>query len=271
MIGKLLWLTYRKLRPAFGIPFAFVLMAGAFFGILGSELLLVALGFLFIDLFGNFYNDYWDFVEDKENKRRDKFTTLGFVSPRISLYISFVLAAIGIFFLLHGTPSLFSVGISYLFLLLIYSHKKIRLKGRLAGYALVSSPFFILPLAIASSYGLTAVSALPLSLFFFSQCIYILCQKDSTDLKDKNNIFISYGCKKAFKVTALFAALSSLSLFLIASLYPVLFLAWCLNLVSKTMNLDHIWRNSITKEKRSNFVLLEFISHYLSIGGVVLA
>jgi len=260
---------YRKLRPAFGIPLAFVLMTGIFLNVLNTLLIMTALGFFFIDLFGNFYNDYWDFAEDVKNKRKDKFTTCGILSAKKVLCLSMIFASVGILFLLFTNMSLIFLGVFYTFLLFIYSHNRVRLKGKVVGYCIVSFPYFLLPLAISISNGLPTTNALPLSAFFYFQCIYILCQKDSTDTNDVDNVFIKNGWYQSFKITTFFGVLSSITLLLITFFNPVILFMWIFNLIAKTMNLFHIGQKTITRSKRGGFILMEFISHYLSLGGLL--
>lgn len=263
-----MWLVYRKLRPAVGIPVAFVIISGAFLGSVNIHLILVALGFMFIDLFGNFYNDYTDYAEDVRNERKDKFTTLGLISRNTALHISIILAFAGFAFLYGAGSMPLALGILLAFLLFLYSNRLVRLKGKLIGYAM-SFPYFILPLLIAYNAGKPVIDFLPLAFFFYFQCIYILCQKDSTDTKDDGNLFINTGWAKSFAITCIFAAASLLSLFYLSFLYPVVLLAFILNLAAKTGNLYHIGRRSITRKQRSNYMLADFISHYLIAAGMI--
>lgn len=264
---KIMWLTYRKLRPAVGIPAAFTLMSGFIMGVVNPQLVVAALGLLFIDLFGNFYNDYWDFKEDVRGKRKDKFTTSGVMSRNGALTVSAVSAAIGFCLLLFSTPALFALGLALFLLLLLYSHEAVRFKGKLWGY-LMSFPYFFLPFAV--TYGSEVSSPLmlfPLSFFFYFQCIYILCQKDSTDMKDESNLFLNSGWEKSVRVTEVFAALSFLSLMSLSLLNPLIILACIPSTIAKMKNLNHIRRRTITKERRGNFMLVEFASHYISLTG----
>lgn len=262
MKGNLLWLVYKKLRPALGIPFAFVLISGAFLGILNLQIITLAFGLFFIDLFGNFYNDYCDFAEDVRNKRKDKFTTCGVIRQKTTLHISIGMIITG-FIILFNTHTFFLLfGILLAFLLFAYSHKALRLKGKLFGYAM-SFPYFILPLLIAFVFDTHTKNALALGLFFYFQCMYVLCQKDSTDTKDESNLFISKGWNLSFKITTFFAVLSNVSLLYLSTTNISLLPAWILNTFAKAGNLKHIRVRTITRNQRSNYILAEFLSHYL--------
>jgi 4-hydroxybenzoate polyprenyltransferase len=269
MNGKIAWLMYRKLRPALGIPFAFVIMSGVFLGVFSHTILVMAVGFLFIDLFGNFYNDYWDYPEDKRNKRLDKLTTCGFISVRTAFWLSWLFASIGLLFLLFTDVLFFMLGALYAFILFLYSHESVRLKGSVAGYNIVAFPFFLLPLLMAYVNGISLAAGIPLALFFFLQYSYILCQKDSTDRKDKTNLFIAKGWKKSVMITAAFAAGASLALLLVSST-PLLLAAWMLNASAKACNIYSIGRGTITRPLRSNLMLLEFAAPYMFAAGLFL-
>jgi 4-hydroxybenzoate polyprenyltransferase len=269
-VSEVFWLIYRKTRPALGIPFAFVLMSFAFFGIFNLQMIITAFGFFFIDLFGNFYNDHCDFREDVENGRMDKFTTSGVIDIKTAMRVSIIFALSGIGLLLLTSLSLLALGVFYAFLLFAYSYKGIRLKGKISGYALVSSPYIFLPVIIAEIYGFPLFDALFLSLFFYFQCMYILSQKDSTDTKDRENLFTKNGWKKSSNMVTLFAALSSVSLLSVSVYFFPLVLVWILNLFSKLLNVNKIRKNTITRSERSRFVLVEFLTPYLfALGGLI--
>jgi 4-hydroxybenzoate polyprenyltransferase len=268
--AKVLWLIYRKLRPALGISFAFILMSGIFFGAFNFQLIVTAFGFLFIEVFGNFYNDCCDFSEDMRNKRKDKFTTSGLIGTETALSLSILFASIGLFLLVHTSISLMLLGILYVFLLFIYSHRSVRLKGKVFGYAIVSSPFFLLPIIMANMHELPLPSSVPLSLFFYFQCMYLLCQKDSTDPKDRKNIFQLHGWERSSNIIMFFGVSASLSLLFLCIFNPILIFVWMFNAVSKIFNIDNIRRKTVTRKTRSRFVLLEFVTPYLySIGGAL--
>ncbi len=257
-------MVYRKLRPALGIPFAFVLMSGAFLGVINFQIIIFAFGLFFIDLFGNFYNDYCDFAEDIRNKRKDKFTTCGVMGQKTTLHISIGMVITGFLILLNTHTPFLLFGILLAFLLFAYSHKALRLKGKLFGYAM-SFPYFILPLLIAFVFDIHTKNALALGLFFYLQCLYILCQKDSTDTKDDSNLFLSKGWNLSFKITTFFAILSNVLLLYLSTTNTILLLAWILNTFAKVSNLKHIMFRTITRKQRSNYILTEFLSHYMFI------
>ena len=238
-------------------------------GFFNTNLLLVALGFLFIDFFGNFYNDYWDFEEDVKNKRKDKFTTSGIISKKATLNLSVLFALMGILVLFNTVLLIAILGTIYLFSLFLYSHKWIRLKGKVIGYMIISFPFLILPSVLAHAYDLVSQTVLPLSIFFFTQYTYILCQKDSTDIKEKNNIFVSQGWEESSNITAFFALLASLSLFLLSLNFIPLIFIWFLNLSSKFLNLNKIRHKTITRLERSKLIFIEFLTHYLIVAMVL--
>ena len=263
MNRKILWLLYRKLRPALGIPFAFTIMSGVFLDVFSYNILFIALGFLFMDMFGNFYNDYWDYPEDMRNRRKDKLTTCGFISVKTALRTSIIFAIIGSIFLMSANMLLLSLGILYVFILFAYSHERVRLKGKVIGYNTVAFPFFLLPILIANANGISLLTSLPLALFFFFQYSYILCQKDSTDTKDKTNLFLSHGRKRSTYISGFFASLASMSLLSISFMSVALVLLWAFNLFSKTYNLNRIRLGTITRSLRSNLILVEFVTPYL--------
>ena len=267
MKRKILWLMYRKLRPAFGIPLAFVLMTGIFLNVLNTLLIMTALGFFFIDLFGNFYNDYWDFAEDVKNNRKDKFTTCGILSAKKVLCLSMIFASVGILFLLFTNMSLIFLGVFYTFLLFIYSHNRVRLKGKVVGYCIVSFPYFLLPIVISHTQEIPILNALPLSLFFYFQCAYILCQKDSTEMKEYDNLFTNKGWKKSSEITIFFGICSSTFLLFLCLLNPILILVWLFNGFSKFLNLDNIRKRTITTHQRRRYVLMEFMTPYFYLVG----
>lgn len=271
MKGGVAWLTYRKLRPALGIPFAFVLMSGFFLGTLGSGTLIAAAGLMLVDLFGNFYNDYADFADDSRSGRKDKFTTSGSISRKSSLRISILFLAGGMCVLAFSGAVMLALGGLLAFLLFAYSHPALRLKGKVSGYAAVSLPYFLLPLAMAQSGGLHLLVALPLSAFFYMQCIYILCQKDSTDTWEKDSIFVKNGWERSYAATFYAAVLSSASMLFISLLNFFFVFPLLLGAVAKAANLRAIKGRNVNRKSRGNFVLMEFISHYTYAGGVFFA
>ena len=268
--AKVLWLIYRKLRPALGISVAFILMSGIFLGVFNFQLLVAASGFFFIELFAAFYNDYWDFSEDIKNNRKDKFTTCGIISTRACLYISLLFAFIAFIFLLFTDVPLLILGIPYLILGFVYSHEKFRLKGRVIGYAILSSPFFMIPIIIALTNGISLLRALPVSAFLFFQYIYILCQKDSTDTRDKKNVFLTHGWKKSSNIIMFFGISASIPFLLLCLSSPPLIFLWIFNTFLKFLNINDLRRMVVTRTRRGRLILLEFATPYLYLVGGVL-
>ncbi len=231
------------------------------------NLFTAAFGFLFLALFGDFYNDYWDYDEDIRNKRKDKFTTSGFLAKEQVKDISYILAAAGIITLWFINLLIFVLGLYYIALLIAYSHPSIRLKGSIKGYMTLASFFFLLPLSLIFTLNTTSLLFAALfGLFFFSQYTYILCQKDSTDTRDNKNLYLSHGWKRSTKVTALFGALSSITLLLISFVNPYFIFIWLLNLFAKMLNISKILRMTVTRKQRGRIVLLEFVTPYMFLG-----
>jgi len=265
-----LWLIYRKLRPALGISVAFILLSGVFLGVFNMSLVMAALGFFFIELFGAFYNDYSDFPEDIRNNRKDKFTTCRIISTKTCLDWSVIFAMVGFVFLFFTNYLLMFLGIFYLFLMYLYSNKKVHLKGRISGYLILSSPFLLLPPFVAVMNGSPLLMALPLSLFFFLQYMYILCQKDSTDPADKKNPFKTCGWKRATGIATLFAVSASIPLLFICIQNPYLIIVWAFNVTIKFTNLYHISKRTITRSLRGRIILLEYLTPYIYFAGGIL-
>ncbi len=80
MHRKMLYIIYKRVRPAFGLPLGFILMYGVFVNNITIPLLLTGAAFVLIEIYGGFYNDYWDYDEDLRNKRNDKFITCGILT-----------------------------------------------------------------------------------------------------------------------------------------------------------------------------------------------
>ena len=258
------YLVYRRLRPALGLPFGFIVMYGAYTGNLDVHLLLAGLGFVFIEVMGGWYNDYWDYEEDIQNGRRDKFTTAGYLSRRQMRDLSFAAAGIGLLFLLFTNLTVLSLGIYYVILFIGYSNPKIRLKGHVPGYLILSTAFLLLPAALNTLFARqTTARDAYFTLFCFFQFTYILCQKDATDLKDKNkNLFLDNDWNTASFYCTAFAVLASAGL-LASSPTPAIFIVWTCNALTKTANLTEIWKKKLTRKLRSRLILLEFLTPYL--------
>jgi len=264
------YLIYRRVRPPIGLPMGFVLMYGAFAGY-SQELILAAAGFFLVHLFGDLYNDYHDYGEDIKNGREDKITTAGFLSPMQVRNLSFLFLSLSLLLLLFSGPLMLSVGLYYALLLVAYSHPGIRLKGGIRGYAAFSSVFVVMPVSFLFAFPQGIMLSALFSAFCFTQAMYILCQKDSTDTKDRKNLFLGHGLRRSSIVVASFGSLSSLSLLLICLQVPVLLPVWALNLASKALNINGIRKGTITRRTRGRLVLLEFVTPYLFSGGVLIA
>ena len=87
---SILYLVYRRLRPSLGIPFGFILMYGMYTGTVTPVLLMAATGFFLMHLFGDTYNDYCDYEEDRLNKRDDKLITRGVLTRKDVKIVSIV-------------------------------------------------------------------------------------------------------------------------------------------------------------------------------------
>jgi len=270
-MNKILYLTYRRVRPGFGVPFASILMYGAFNGGLTWSIFIAALGFMLLEVFGGFYNDYWDYDDDIKNKRKDKFTTLGLLNKYQARNLSFLIAAIGLVFIWFTNIFVFVISLYYSILFILYSHPLTHLKGSVKGYMIATSMYLILPFTLNTLIGAeTTLYGFMFGLFFFFQFTYILCQKDSTDKKDSTNLFMIHGWERYTKITALFGALSSLSLLLISFINPYFILIWALNAFVKFLNINSIRKKTITRKLRYRIVLTEFFTPFIYLIGVVI-
>lgn len=269
MIGKLLWLIYKRVRAAFGLAFGLILMYGAYNHVLNYKLFWAASGLMLLHLFGDCYNDYWDYEEDARNKRKDKLTTGNFLTRKQLQIISFLILFSGLAILQSINGVLFSTGIAYSLLLWAYSHPYMRLKKyNLLGYALTESPWLLMPLILNSLFSIPlTASTLFFVLFYFSQYMYILCQKDSTDMNDTTNLFIKKGWKTASLYCIFFAIFSSYSLFLISTISLSLTFVWIFNLSIKLLNVSMIYFEKIERTARGRLVLADFITPYLFVFG----
>ena len=260
---SILYLVYRRLRPSLGIPFGFILMYGMYTGTVTPVLLMAATGFFLMHLFGDTYNDYCDYEEDRLNKRDDKLITRGVLTRKDVKIVSIVLFVLALCILFFTNMYVFILGIFYALVLTAYSYPTIRLKGKIRGYLVFSSAFLFFPLALATLGDFQMKVVLLFTGFFFFQVMYILCQKDSTDLKDRINIYKKHGWKQATGMAAGFAMLSSVFLFFISLSSPFLVLVWGANLLLKVFNLLKISSKTITRETRSNFILGEFLTPFV--------
>ena len=268
MSGNLLWLVYRRLRPAIGTSFAFILMYGVLTQTISYSLFFIAVGFMLIHLFGDCYNDYHDIDEDMRNKRQDKLILNEVISPRNFRNLSFVFLISGVALVAFSNTFMLVAASWCALLAFAYSYPEIHLKKyNLLGYLLGSSvwipTFLILDLQLL---GTVSMFGLLFILFSFSQFVFILCQKDTTDRKDNSNLFLSRGWKKSFRITAFFGMLSSLSLLLISLTEEMFIFLWILNFVIKILLLNKIRLNIITRSERSRLVFGEFLTPYLYVG-----
>lgn len=266
-----IYLVYRRLRPALGLPLGFILMYGTYTGSLNPSILIAGIGFFFMHLFGDFYNDYWDFEIDIKNNRMDKFTTIGLLKRYQIMNLSLLNSFLALVFLAFTNIWIFILGIYYLVLLICYSNPKVHLKGHITGYLALASMFLFLPIAL-NSLSTTELSLFSLifALFFFTQFMYILCQKDSTDINDEINIFINEGWRQSSVITLILATLGSLLFLVICTSSTWLISLWLINVFSKILNVNKIWKKEITRELRSKLILLEFLTPYLYVGVVYL-
>lgn len=270
---NLFYLVYKRLRPAFGLPFGFILMYGAYTSSLTALLLLVGLGFVFIHLFGDCYNDYRDYGEDLRNKRWDKLTVCRNLSIEDMRSLSFLLLIIGLMVLASIDILLLALGLYYAVLLWAYSQPSIRLKNyNVFGYGVVASTFLFLPPALAFFFHTFPLGGVIISsILFFSQYTYILCQKDSTDLRDTGrNLFLDRGWGRSSLITSIFAILSSLSLFCMCVGNFGLLLIWAINAYLKILNVTKIWGKEISRGLRSKLILVEFLTPCLYVGVMIL-
>lgn len=273
MTGKMLWAGYRRIRTSLGLAFGLILMYGAYNNILGYKLFLAASGFMLLHLFGDCYNDYWDYEEDIRNKRKDKLTTNNFLKRGQIRSISFLILLLGLALLGFTNRYLFLTGAAYSLLLLAYSHPFMRLKKYdLAGYALTESPWLAVPLLLGTFFSIPYhETTLMFSLFFFFQYMYMLCQKDSTDLNDETNLFKRRGWRAASLYCIFFALLSSFALFFISASSMPLAFVWLMSTGVKMKNTGMIYRKKIERDVRGRIVLVEFLVPYLYVGGRLLA
>ena len=264
---KVLYLIYKRLRPGLGLTFGFILMYAILANGITVPLFLTAVGFLLLALYGDLYNDYWDYDEDVRNKRKDKFIIAGLITRNQSKYISFLFAAGGLLLVWFVNIFIFILALYSFILHTSYSHPRIRLKGSIKGYVAFTSIFLFLPFGLlfitaASSLLFTAL----FGLFYFFQGNYILCQKDSTDTKDTTNLFLKHGWEKSTRITAVFGILSSLSLLLLSFVNIYFILVWVLNVFAKIFNINKIRIKTITKVTRYRLILIEFLTPYLYLG-----
>jgi 4-hydroxybenzoate polyprenyltransferase len=265
-LAKVAYMVYRKTRPALGIPVAFTVMYAAAAGLPLNTSIMLAFSLFCIDLFGGLYNDYWDLEEDLRNGRTDKPTTLKLLGRKQLLIISYLIGLLGLSSILLLGYSFAAFGLYYILLLIGYSHPRIRLKGSPEGYAMMSSIYLLFPLSMGLANFKDTHQMLVFAAFFSTQVAYILCQKDSTDMKDESNLFIRSGWDKASFLTLSYAICSSIFLLILCLQKPYLAAIWAFNLVSKILNVSKILTHSITRKIRGRLILAEFLTPYLYAG-----
>lgn len=266
-------MVYRRLRPAIGTSFAFMMMYAALAQGISTSYLFLALGFMLIHLFGDCYNDYYDVGEDIRNKRTDKLILSGAISREKFLYLSFLILVAGLALVAFSYQVMLLPASWYVLLLFFYSHPTIRLKKyNIAAYLLGGSVWIMAFLLLeVQSYAKVSKFGVVFALFSFSQFVFILCQKDATDKKDTANLFLSRGRRTSFQITAFFGAFSSLLLFLISIGNIFFTILWILNALTKTLLLGKIRQGTITRSERGRLVLAEFLMPYLYIAGGLFA
>jgi len=260
-------LVFKRIRPAIGCA-GYVLITAAFAGLFNLQVILFMLSFALIYVAADLYNDYSDYHEDLRNERTDKLTVSGIVSPENMKRMSFVVCAVSLL-LSSWNPALLLFTIFSGLVFYSYSDHRIRLKKyTVKGYVVFALVFPLLPFAIPYAFSvapLPLVTALALALYLFSQIMYILCQKDSTDKKDDINLFIKHGHSKSVNYCALFAFLSAAPLvFLSLNALPLLAVAGA-NAALKAANVLHI-STGATREFRSRIMLFEHLTPVIYTG-----
>jgi len=269
-VKRVLWLMYKRMRVGFAF-FGLILMYGAYTNNFTISLLLIGLGFTCIELFGACYNDYQDYEEDVLNNRKDKLILTGLIKRKQMRNLSFFLCFIGLLLLWFMNLTIFLIGLYYSFWLLVYSHPKYHLKRyNVIGYGIVESVWLLLPISLSLFFLRSlSMSVIFLTFFCFFQYVYLLCQKDSTDLKDKTNLFLKHGWKKASFMCIVFASMASLFLFIISFSSIILLLVWIINGIIKIFNIHKIYNKNINRKLRSRLILGEFLTPYFYIFGVL--
>ncbi len=272
---KKVFLAGKRIKPAIGIILPFTLLHAALFNVFSIESVFIAIGFASIYLFADMFNDFYDLHEDLRNERKDKLLISTGMKKRQILHMSY-------FFLVFGVTLLFGfsavLGAAGLFLAIAgwaYTHPFVRLKKyEVYGYVLSSTPFFALPFALSSHYGREfSISLALLAVFSYTQYVYILCQKDATDLKDDVNLFLKRSNTVASLITGAFSITASLAILAVAMLsgLQLLLIVWIANLAIKLKNLSGIYSKSIGRGKRFRLTTYEFISHYAFFVAALLA
>ena len=271
---RIAWLLYKRLRTGIGVTLGFAVMYGAYTRTIFTDFwawLPIALGFWFIHIHGDLFNDYYDYEEDKRNKRTDKWTTNGLVSKRGILRLSVAVALTGLAVLATINIYVFLTGLAFALTSILYSHPALRAKRfELNGYLLITLPIFLFPVAWNTAFGRPfSAQDLLVGLFFGFHYLYLCCQKDSTDPRDCTNIFIRHGWQTASLVCIAFGVIAS-ALFLSVATTLALFAVWTQNVVSKIVNLRAIYTKNVSRSMRARIILSEFATPYLYLGASML-
>jgi len=249
-------------------------MYGAFTNNFSLPLILVAIGIFFIEFFAAVINDFYDYERDLKNNRIDKWIVAGLLSRKQMLYISLSTLIASVLVLSFTSILVLFVGVYYLFLAFLYTFPaKFKLKNfHIKGYLLASTPWIVMPFTL-SLLLLKPISILEFifAAFFYSQYLYLLSQKDSTDLKDNlkddTNIFISGKWSSAFLITLSFGIISLLALLSLSMTFLPLLVIWIFNGLIKFYILNSIRNKQITRQFRVKVTLFEFLTpHFYSIG-----
>ena len=266
-IHRLLYLALKRAKPALALV-GFILMHAALTNSFSTTSVVIALSLGLAYLFGDMYNDYWDVEEDIRNERKEKLTVAGILTREQMKKASFMVLGAGLVLGLLIDFSVFFIGLLLGVLLIAYSHPAIRLKKyNVVGYALLGVPFFMMPFAVEQHFSIDFnLNTYFFGLFFFSQYTYILCQKDSTDLRDDvgTNLFLKKGWSNATLITALFALLSSVFMFLVSMSSIILSIIAVLNFIFlKLGNIYLIFTKSINRKLRFKITTLDFVTPFL--------
>lgn len=261
-LWKILLICIKRTRPAIGSVFGFTLMYAAMTGVFSIELLSMAIIFALTYLFIDIYNDYWDFEEDVKNGRTEKITVSGLL-PRESvknLYRGMLILALTLATLTNVFAFAYVVYVALIGF--AYSHPKVRLKNHdFFGYIIVCTLHLAIPFIVDLSMGRQfGTATLLFGLFFFAQFNYILCQKDSTDFRDKTNLFIKRGWNTAAAICFGYASLAS-GILLAASIgSPVLLLFWGMNtFLAKAPNLYFMAAKALERDTRYILIGFEYL------------
>lgn len=232
-----------------------------------AGMVFVAAGFTLVHLFGDCLDDSYNVEEDRRNKRTDKLILSGVLTAAQMRIISFALLGAGLVALSFVDTLLLLPAMWCAVLAFLYSYPKTRLKNYGISAYVLGGSVWVLTFASLETVlfgGLRAPGIFFIS-FAFSQYVYILCQKDSTDTKDKENLFVSHGGRMPLIVTSAFGAASSIGLLLVSAASIFLVPVWALNLLGKFRMIGGIRRGSMKRSVRGNLVLIEFLTPYLCI------